>query len=626
MTTTTTTGSRRLEDIRLVLKDLLKVIKVVSLYPENNPLPQSLRQSFSERLVDVVADYGPVEIDVERERLVLDAETVFADRSKEESLAGLFFDEGIVRFTLKPGMVFDEVLRLLDVFKNYQNSNRHETDLVALLWEASLEHFGYETVEDISLDKYGGDFVTQEVMDGGGNRTGRLQMATDKSESYEAIFEAASDTGPVPAPGAGEGEVDLEVAGLGDEASGGAEVEVIEGSVLDTGDEEADRQLMVSEAVEAMGLSDLTGSATRLPDLHLILSDEHRLSTEETEQAAEVIRDDVDFEMWESTSELCKEILHQESQLSEFNESVTICEKVVVEFVRAGRLTYAAEVLRYFQILEEQLRAERPLWAERLKEGRITSASRERLRILGETLNFTWESLMNITDLIGELSHPQHRDTVRDYLVVRGRDNVRIIARGLHDKRIDVVIATVNVLAQVDDQEALTALRGVAGHAEPEVRRQLACSLQDSTSDGALEILRTLATDSEPSIRSSAVAGIVKHRGQAAFDVIAEIIDDPGFSSQDPDDQQHLLNAYSTLGGDMAVEFLVGLADKHSLFGRDEAAYFRQAAFEALSRNRGELAEKALLKLASSWRGEIKNSARQALQRRRELIYGDSHE
>ena len=54
------TGSRseRLTEIAFILKDLLKVIKVVSMYPEDNPLPHSMRRSFAEKLVDLVELYG----------------------------------------------------------------------------------------------------------------------------------------------------------------------------------------------------------------------------------------------------------------------------------------------------------------------------------------------------------------------------------------------------------------------------------------------------------------------------------------------------------------------------------------------------------------------------------------
>jgi hypothetical protein len=626
MTVQESTSSHR-EGIRLILRDLLKVIKVVSMYPEDNPLPQSMRRSFADRLIEVVEDSGRIDLKVEKDQLAMGEDVLFVDRSGEERLAGLFFEVGIVRIVFEPGLTFDEIQALLEAFKTYQNMNRREADLVALLWEAGLEHLTYETAEDVALKQFSGELIAQEFdVD---TDEGRFQAGDDEVEPYSAIFETPEgqskelDRVPVYEEGTLEGE---------------GEPEPIAGTVLDTEDAGLNEQLMVSQVAEAMGLGDLTDKAPRLPDLNLILSDEHKLSFEEQEQVARVIAQDAEFDMWESTCELAKELLHQETELSQFKESVSICERLIAEFLRMGKLILAADLLRYFHTLESQLEKDKPQWAERLKEARVTAAGRERLTILSETLNqheeigsmelrrylenFDWQSLMNVTNLIGELQYSHHRDTVRDFLSKQGRENVAIIVRGLLDKRVEVIKTTVSVLAGIGGYEALHALERTAEHHEAEVRLHLARSLKDCPSDNALDILRKLADDREPDIRKAAVAGIAERRGPAAFETVADIIDADRFKSLEPDDQRALLNAYSSLGGDLAVEYLASLAGKVGLFGGAGVSFYREAAFEALSLNRGELVEKALLKLAGSWRGEIRHLARQALHRRRELIYG----
>jgi len=622
---------RRQEEIRLILKDLLKVIKVVSLYPETNPMPQSLRRSFAERLVDVVNDFAPIEIKVDKERLLLDQETVFVDRSREESLAAMLFEVGIIGFTFKPDLDDAEVERLIDVFKVYQNSNRHTTDLVALLWEAGLEHFSFETAEDVSLRGYVGDFRTQEFGDRQLSDTDPAQLSGERLEQYQVLFDeneqAASDVSREPV---------YEVASLGEPAEDGAEV--ISGSVLDVGDESANQQFKVGEAVEAMGLGDLTGQAPRIPDLKVILSDSHKLSEEETERVNTLVAHDAEFDIWESAADMLKEILHQEADMSDFFETVTICEKVVGEMVQAGRLSHASDAVRYFRTLEDEVRQKRPLWAERLKDARVTAGGRERMHLLCRALNeneetgavevqryldnFTWESLVNITDLLGELKHRHHVEAVRNFLSVRGKDNVLIMARGLRDKRPEVVAATVTILGQVGDSESLRQLRGVVEHPELNVRIALVNVLSETPADDALELLCALAYDPDAEIRSRAVRAISGRRGPAAFETIADILDDKRFAELNGDDQQALFNAYSALGGDAAVEYLVSLVERKGLFKGGDTACYRLAALEALSRNRSERAEKALLRMAGSWRREIREGAREALRRRRELIYG----
>jgi len=625
MSTSEQIRSRDLENIRLTLKDFLKVIKVVSMYPENNPLPQSLRRAFAEQLVQLVKDQGQLDFQITAESFRYDGEPVFIDKSREESLAGLFFESGITRLTFKDKLQVDEIYRLLDTIKVYQGTDRHTRDLVASLWEAGLKKITYETVEDIALRQYDGASLIEEIPQGGEFAYG---VATGESvQDYEAIFsQSERDFGDT------SSRIQIGfLADQGDESSPPA-------NVLSTGNEKLDEDFKVTEASDAMGLSDLTGAAPRPLDTKLILNDEHRLSEEEIAQVAQLVRKDAEFAEYESACELIKELLHQEADMSDFYETVTTGERLLTEFVKAGKLTYAADLFRYFAQLEEKLGKEKPMWAQRLKEARTTVGARERLAILCRSLNenseignlelrrflenFEWEALLAITELIGELQHNHHREAVRDYLILRGRDRLHILAKGLTDRRPEVAAMSVNVLATIGTPEALKLLGGVVRHRDAAIRRVLVQTLAESSVDCAVPMLQELAGDADESIRKTAVSSIVKRRGQPAFDALAEIINSERLADLDTDDQQSILIAYSRLGGDAAVDYLVGLAEKPNLFRNKGLAFYRDAAFEALAHNRGEKAERTLVRLAGSWRADLKAHARAALQRRRELIYG----
>jgi len=129
-------------------------------------------------------------------------------------------------------------------------------------------------------------------------------------------------------------------------------------------------------------------------------------------------------------------------------------------------------------------------------------------------------------------------------------------------------------------------------------------------------------SDSDSMVRQLAIDAILARRGQPAFETLTEVLNDEHFSKLDLDAQRAVLIAYSRLGGDLAVNYLVQLGEKMNLFGNANVAFYREAAFEALAHNRGEKAERTLVKLSGSWRSDIKAHARAAMQRRRELIYG----
>ena len=640
------TTEKPLADIvRDLLKDLLKIIKIVSMYPENNPLPQSMKRNFAERLEQTLTETGDIQLIVERERLLLDDETVFVDRSREESLAGLLFDVGVTSIVFRAGLDVEQIYKLLDVIKNYVNAPRHSYDLVNAIWEAGLSHFGVTTVEDIVLADYDSGFKVQEIHDEDSGKIPQKYSGEEFAKGYKSIFgldELAAEheqTGaPIEGcsvsldtdPPSGENLVYSELADSGSV------------SIFSDDDRLDEPSLNIGEAVSAMGFEDIQPTAQQpsrpMTDTTIILNDEFKLSEEEEVRIRELLDEDAQFDMWESTAELVKEMLHQETTLAGFNETAGIAEKVLNGFVAKSRLVEAGLLLDYTIALADQIEREKPVWAQRLKDIRIGAGSRDQLKALTETLNenselgadelrrylnnFGWEALGGITDMLGELEHKQHREAICGYLTVHGRKNIHVVAKGIDDKRWYVVRNSVLILAHIGDDEALQHLRKVVRHEDKRVRMELVTALKDMQSDGALEILKTTAGDEDYEIRRESIKSIVARRGQPAFDAITDLINDDGFGSLDREEQQALLNAYSVLGGEYAMEFLVRLVKQPNLLRNHSVSFLREAAFIALAHNRSEKAEKFLVSLSNGWRPNLKQMASETLRKRREILYG----
>jgi len=638
---------RRLKDIGLIIRDLLKVIKVVSMYPEGNPLPQSLRRSFAERLASLVEDYGDLKFIVNRTDLTYDGEVVFADSGKEEGLASLFFEVGITSFTFKDGIDVPEIYKLLDVIKDYQNAHDRTQDLANKFWEANLGRFSFTTLEDIALAEYTGEFIVQEIMAGSGQGSGvgRGQIGTDTVENYNAIFNPG-DSGRMQTDSEG-----VRVGRFGPRpgSTQAASLYQVEGSesiasslFADTGIDES--MFKVGEAAAAMGFGEAPEGAPRapVPNTALILNDEFKLSGEQEEAVTRLLSEDAQFDMYESTIELLKELLLQESELDDFFETVTLCEKILHEFVHGGLLNEAGQILLHLKSLEDSLHKEKPLWAERIKDARITAGSRDRLKHLVDALNqnselgawdmrryldhFGWESLGAVTDILGDLQHQTHREALCDYLAAKGKENLATVAKGMYDKRWFVVRNSITILARVGDARAIGYLKKAVENPDKRVRLELISALKDAAGDEALELLKLCSRDSDAEVRRNAVAVLVEKHGQPAFAAITEIINDDQFLAMEKPEQQSLLIAFSRLGGEHAVEFLNRLISKVDLFHDPILAFFRKAAFEALTVNRSEKGERLLVKLSGNIRPDIRQQAAAALKRRREILYGGSDE
>ena len=671
---------RQLLDIQLIIKDLLKVVKIVSLYPETNPLPQNMKRSFAEKFETIIDDYGDIKLTVEKDSLSYAGETVFTDKNKDETLISLLFDSGILTITFKAGLDVIEIYRFLEIIKTGINTPGHDYDLVNALWEADLSNISMTTAEDIALAAYDGDLNVQEI-----SLSGRSDKKAEAlPEGFQSIFEPQSesdddrgyeinesdladfddsqpiedgsysdwspqddDAGGTPGRGLSGGRPGQNVRGRmvrgapgvpGSPSVGARSQPRSPLSIPGANDEE----MKTMEAADAMGFnapaSAATVSAAPMPDSTMILNDQFQLSEEEHEEVQKLLDDDAQFDPWESTAELLCELLHQEDEMSAFYETVGVVEKVIGELVQNARLAEADRVLAYINKLREQINNEKPLWSERLRDAVVTTGSKERLATLIYALNhhqeitpnaikrylsrFGWESLGAVTDMLADLTHDAHREAVRTHLASLGGKNIQVISRGIYDKRSYVVKSAIQVLTAVSDPAALKHLQKATEHKDIEVRLELARALKDSPLKQTLDLLIKLACDRQSEVRQEAVKIIVERRGQAAFDAITSLINDDEFGLQTHEDRQALLIAYSNLGSEHAVEYLKKLAIQYNpLFGK-LIEQLRQESFEALAHNSSDRAGQVLIKLTGSWRSSVKKFAIKAIHKRREIVYG----
>ncbi len=634
----------RYRDIYFILKDLLKVIKVVSMYPENNPLPQSMKLSFAEKLVSLAREYQQIAISVEKDRLVFEKEVVYEDRSKEENLSDIFFSAGITGFTFLAGITVEDVYKLLDAVKAHINSSLETPDLATKLWEADIQGFTFTTIEDITLSEYDENFNVQEYIEAHKSGDQRESVfGTENTQAYQSIFSLEESSTSLDEDNTSEGTEESSLYSSDTDRLAFYAITDIDGQPSSDTPTFASPQMETpAPNTQTTPPSGMTPSGAIPPsapsaDTTLILNEELKLSSEEEATISTLVQEDSNFDVYESTTELLKEMLHQEVEMDGFYETVTICEKVISEFLTDGKLTEASHILRYLTFLEGEIRKDRPLWAERLKDAVITAGSRDRLRALAQALNdhpdvgaielkqylenFGWETLNGLTDLLGELQHRVHRETLCDYLTIKAKNHPDIIANGIYDKRWYVVRNTASILARIGDDQALEHLKKVITHDERRVRLEIVKSLKECPNEKALELIRTAALDPDREVRHEAINTLLNKRGRAAFETIASVINDDDFPNLEPSEQKSLLRAFSILGGDAAVSYLSQLILQPNPLRNPSLAFYRRAAFDALTHNQGEKAGKLLSKLATSWRPDIRRQAVQALRKRHELIY-----
>lgn len=633
-------------ELEKILRDLLKAVKVVALYPESNPLPQSLRRTVSERITAYLKQWGMVTLHIDAQRITCDQEVILESKKEEDPMVTLLYEAGISKLQLLDHLSEMEVLQFLDVTKAYLNQKDGDADLVSLLWEANIPGIAFQTVEDIALAEYDSELVSREFGNFSGDTSrkvsaGEMQMVGDDVLPFNAIFSDGDDLSD--SDRIEQAQVSLSDEILTDSSTGiAAQVAGALGAVFELSNSEESERLKVAPAVEAMGLNDIADNVSHVPSTKLILNDELRLSEEEEERARKMVADDALLDEYASVSELVKELMHQEFEYDGFSETVTIAEKVTRELIQGGHIGYAAEIVQYFQVLESKISAEKPQWAGRLKQAKVSAGSREYLAYLVLSLNerpelnvnelrrylgaLGWEVLSSLTEILSQLQSPEHRECVSSYIAQHGQQHLPLLAKGVFDNQPDTAIAAVTALIRISNDTAMGYLKRAAEHRKAEVRAHLASELPNCKHDDAIPLLGKLVVDETAEVSRAAVACLTKQRGEAAFYALADAIDSERFSKLDRSDQHQVLNAYSQLGGASAISYLHQLIKQVSLFSGPVSLFFRHAAFEALSYNRSDQAEKLLLRLQRSWRPRLRRMAKETLKLRRERLLGDDHD
>jgi hypothetical protein len=130
-----------------LFKLLAKAVRAFQLYLPNNPMYQ--------RAMDQArAAFGPIWEATDHLRLVVsehelrwEGQVVDREESKTESLAWVFYKDGIRELTITRGFEDTEMVALLEIVQRVKKAAPEEDDLLTLLWEQDFLHLRYQFVD-----------------------------------------------------------------------------------------------------------------------------------------------------------------------------------------------------------------------------------------------------------------------------------------------------------------------------------------------------------------------------------------------------------------------------------------------------------------------------------------------
>lgn len=137
----------------VALADLQKAVRFFRLYPHEHPLCKEIVGEALEKLARFLDKHGALELEVQREGVLLDEELVLRDSEQSTDLSALLHPEGIRELSIDPGIdaqELGELVRILSAHYPEGEELSFTTDLLTELWKTDLPHIEYRIFDQLA--------------------------------------------------------------------------------------------------------------------------------------------------------------------------------------------------------------------------------------------------------------------------------------------------------------------------------------------------------------------------------------------------------------------------------------------------------------------------------------------
>lgn len=544
-----------------LMRALSKAVRAQQLYMQNNPNYRTAIENVRAAFLAVWREHAELVLAVtETELRWLDV-TVMGDASKSsDSLAWLFYKDGIRELRFLKGVEDTDLVRFIDIVARARKATVDNDDLITMLWEADLTGLTYQYV-DLQAD--GGDTPRDD--------DGFASMAAGgAAASPEAIREGAQQAATSPKP-----------AGVVNMADFDATLHFLDEREADYLRREIEREYSQDLRINIVaGLLDI-------------------FEQQEAEAVREEVLDHVEtmlafmlasgsfrgvaFLLRETTAastravELTPEIRARVSTLSDRLSSPPAIDQLLDSLDSAAALPPEDELAELF----DQLRPE----------------------ALGTV--FRWLPRLRSDDLRGLVTD------VADRLAV---GNIAEIIRLIEAADVDVSSEAVRRAGGLKAQAAVTAIGRVCGDPDPRRRLIAAQALAEIGSIGALQALERCVADSDRDVRIVAARSLASRGHRPALARLEPIIKGKEIRAADVTEKTAFFESYGAVCGDSGVPNLDAILNSKGFLGKREDPDLRAAAAAGLARIATAKARESLQRAAADKDAVVRNAVARALR------------
>lgn len=509
---------------------LVKLVKMIALYPPTRAIPVRILQDLSRSLSAVFQETEVVRLVVGRGKLSCAGEQVLVEADEADSMSGRLFRDGVREFSFHRGVTTEEVLKFLGLFRLRDTLRKVDTDdLVTLLWESEFRLITFVALDDLNGLSTEVDSIPEEFQ-------------VDLTASADAAIYDFEDESMV---------VD------------GSSVAEMYRSRLQGGD---------------VGLFRVTGDerAALLREWETEESEEQR-----SKQFCRVLRElllseasDEDFAiMLETVGDKMRECM-EVGHLAELARLLDALRSLVRDKRDLSPAMRDAVEVRICKAWDSTAQV---AYIDHLDGGNPLA-----LGGLAELCDaLPAEAVKFFCEILGELQTARARKRMIQALSDHGDGQVEQFIAFLKDERWYLVRNVALILGAIGNPDAVEFLSKTVYHSDFRVRKEALGALERLDPEGTRALLDRGIHDPDPRMRVLAVRSLSAH-GYAAMELIASAMADRKFSRRDPAEIRSFCEAYAYAGRELAVPRLAAIANQKNLLRSRQTDEIRAAACRSL--------------------------------------------
>ncbi len=525
-----------IKSTKALMQTFLQTMKTSRLYEANHPMLSKYLDRLQKEFDHYFDEFDSFILQVGEHQIFYRENLVYESQDVKESLAFLFFKDGIREIQFFKGLEFREVVGFLNIVSRADSINRSEDDFVTLFWEKDFTHIAIATVDEFLEE--GINFVPATIEDLGKG----LEYKKDEGQEVDQKAQEEKpkeDLGPV-------------ADGL----------------------------------KKALNLS---------PDQSLALA--CRLTPDEMAEINRKVQREQESEyVFVLVENLIEILLHLGEDMDAYENMISYFERAIQSFLEQKRVGRAVAILKKLNDTMESIALkDKQIFAiRRIIEAFCSSRS---IELLGKIMKqdgkeesdlilqyfqlLPMQAVEPLCRLLGESDSTKWRKVICDRLAELCREDIQPLCNYLSDPNPSLVCHVLYILGKIGHVSTVKYLRNLVIHGDPKVREetlQILIQLGDKGKDLILKFL----DDPSNVIRGKACLSLARVAKSEAVKPLLEIILSEDFYQRDFNEKASFFRALGETGSKEPIPILEKIAKKRKWFQRGKWNEMRLCAANTL--------------------------------------------